>query len=191
MLISQFQVVGRDLCARGLVSSHSGNLSIRLGEHLYITHRSSMLGFLEEHDFVETGINKNDQCTPLASTELRVHRFIYQRTSASAVVHAHPAYAVALSFSEREIVPCDVEGNLLLSKVPVLGWGTTVKTRGLDQEIAEALKESKVVLVRGHGSFAVGQLLEEAYHYTTALEESCRLLYLLKALRIDLSRSNS
>ena len=191
MLISQFQVVGRDLCARGLVSSHSGNLSIRLGEHLYITHRSSMLGYLEEHDFVETGINKNDQCTPLASTELRVHRFIYQRTSASAVVHAHPAYAVALSFSEREIVPCDVEGNLLLSKVPVLGWGTTVKTRGLDQEIAEALKESKVVLVRGHGSFAVGQLLEEAYQYTTALEESCRLLYLLKALRIDLSRSNS
>lgn len=191
MLISQFQVVGRDLCARGLVSSHSGNLSIRLGEHLYITHRSSMLGCLEEHDFVETGINKNDQCTPLASTELRVHRFIYQRTSASAVVHAHPAYAVALSFSEREIVPCDVEGNLLLSKVPVLGWGTTVKTRGLDQEIAEALKESKVVLVRGHGSFAVGQLLEEAYQYTTALEESCRLLYLLKALRIDLSRSNS
>lgn len=191
MLISQFQAVGRDLCARGLVSSHSGNLSIKLGERLFITHRNSMLGCLEEHDFVETGINKNDQSTPLASTELRVHRLIYQRTSVSAVVHAHPAYAVALSFSEREIVPCDVEGNLLLSKVPVLGWGTTVKTRGLDQQIAEALKESKVVLIRGHGSFAIGQLLEEALHYTTALEESCRLLYLLKALRIDLSRGNS
>jgi L-fuculose-phosphate aldolase len=187
MLISQFQAVGRDLCARGLVSSHSGNLSIKLGERVFITHRSSMLGRLEEHDLVETGINKNDRSTPLASTELRVHRFIYKRTSASAIVHAHPGYAVALSFSEREIVPRDVEGNQLLSKVPVIGWGTTVKTRGLDQEIAEALKEFKVVLVRGHGSFAVGQLLEEAYHYTTALEESCRLLYLLKALRIDLS----
>jgi L-fuculose-phosphate aldolase len=40
--------------------------------------------------------------------------------------------------------------------------------------------------VRGHGSFAAGQLLEEAYHYTTTLEESCRLLYLLKALQIKL-----
>ena len=188
MLISQFQAVGRDLCARGLVSSHSGNLSIRLGEHLYITHRNSMLGCLEEHDLVETGINKNDRSTPLASTELQVHRFIYKRTSASAIVHAHPAYSVALSFSEREIIPCDLEGNLLLSKVPVLGWGTTVKTGGLDQEIAEALKESKVVLVRGHGSFATGQLLEEAYHYTTALEESCRLLYLLKTLGIDVTQ---
>ena len=186
MLISQFQAVGRDLCARGLVSSHSGNLSIKLGERLFITHRNSMLGSLAEQDLVETGANKNDRSTPLASTELAVHRSIYKHTCASAIVHAHPAYAVALSFSEREIVPCDVEGNLLLSRVPVLGWETTVKPGELADEIAEALKDYKVVLVRGHGSFAAGQLLEEAYHYTTTLEESCRLLYLLKTLRIDL-----
>jgi L-fuculose-phosphate aldolase len=186
MLISQFQAVGRDLCARGLVSSHSGNLSIRLGEHLYITHRGSMLGCLEEHDLVETRINKNDRFTPLASTELAVHRAIYKRTPASAIVHAHPAHAVTLSFSEQEIIPCDVEGNLLLPRVPVLGWGTTVKPGGCAEEIAEALTTHKIVLVHGHGSFAAGQLLEEAYHYTTTLEESCRLLYLLKALRIKL-----
>ena len=186
MLISQFKTVGQDLCARGLVSSHSGNLSVRMGEHLFITHRGSMLGCLEEHDLVETGINKNDRATPLASSELAIHRSIYKQTSASAIVHAHPAYAVALTFAEQEIVPCDVEGNLLLSKVPVLGWGTTVQPGGLDEEIAEALKEHRVVLVRGHGSFAIGQLLDEAYHYTTALEESCRLLYLLKTLGIGL-----
>lgn len=186
MLISQFQAVGRDLCARGLVSSHSGNLSIRLGERLCITHRSSMLSCLEEHDLVETRINKNDRFTPLASTELAVHRAVYKRTPASAIVHAHPAHAVALSFSEQEIIPCDVEGSLLLPRVPVLGWGTTVKPGGFAEEIGEALATYKIVLVRGHGSFAAGQLLEEAYHYTTTLEESCRLLYLLKALRIEL-----
>ncbi|HEX75414.1 MAG TPA: aldolase [Dehalococcoidia bacterium] len=186
MLISKFQTIGRDLFTRGLVSSHSGNLSIRLGERLFITHRTSMLGCLEEQDLVETGINKNDRSTPLASTELAIHRFVYKRTPASAIVHAHPAYAVALSFSEREIVPCDVEGNLLLSKVPVLGWGMIVRPGELAEEIAEALKEHKIILVRGHGSFAAGQLLEEAYHYTTTLEESCRLLYLLKTLGIDL-----
>jgi L-fuculose-phosphate aldolase len=184
MLISQFQAVGRDLCARGLVASHSGDLSIKLGERLCITHRGSMLSCLEEHDFVETGINKNDRFTPLASTELLVHRAIYKRTSASAIVHAHPAHAVAFSFSEQEIIPCDVEGSLLLSKVPVLGWGTTVKPGELAEEIAETLKTHKIVLVHGHGSFAAAQLLEEAYQYTTALEESCRLLYLLKTLRI-------
>jgi L-fuculose-phosphate aldolase len=145
-----------------------------------------MLGCLEEHDLVETRINKNDRFTPLASTELAVHRAVYKRTPASAIVHAHPAHAVALSFSEQEIIPCDVEGSLLLPRVPVLGWGTTVKPGGFAEEIGEALTTYKIVLVRGHGSFAAGQLLEEAYHYTTTLEESCRLLYLLKVLRIEL-----
>lgn len=185
MLTAQFQTVGRDLCARGLVSSHSGDLSVRIGERLFITHRKSMLGALEEHDLIETGLNRNDRSTPLASTELEVHRAIYRNTSALAIVHSHPVYAMTLSFTEREIDPCDVEGKLLLSKVPVLGHGKTVKPGGLAEQIAEALNEHKVVLVRGHGSFAVGQLLEEAYHYSTALEESCRLLYLLKALNVE------
>jgi L-fuculose-phosphate aldolase len=187
MLIYQFQAVGRDLCARGLVSSHSGNLSIKLGEHLCITHRGSMLSCLEEHDLVETGINKNDRFTPLASTELVVHRAIYKRTSASAIVHAHPAHAVALSFTEKEIIPPDADGSLLLSKVPVLGWQTTIKLGELAEEIAEALKTCKIVLVHGHGSFAAAQLLEEAYQYTSALEASCHLLYLLKTLQIKAS----
>ena len=183
MLIYQFQAVGRDLCARGLVSSHSGNLSIKLGEHLCITHRGSMLSCLEEHDLVETGINKNDRYTPLASTELAVHRAIYKHTSASAVVHAHPAYALALSFTEKEIIPRDADGSSLLLKVPVLGRKTTVKLGDLAEEIAEALNTYKIVLVHGRGSFAAAQLLEEAYQYTSALEASCRLLYLLKTLR--------
>ena len=148
-----------------------------------------MLGCLEEQDLVETGINRNDRNTPLASTELVVHRSIYKLTPASAIVHAHPSYAVALSFTQREIVPCDMEGNLMFAKVPVLGWEMTVKPGELAEEISGALKDHKIVLVRGHGSFATGQLLEEAYHYTTALEESCRLLYLLKALGINLTQS--
>lgn len=184
MLLSQFQTVGQDLCNRGLVSSHSGNLSIKLGERLLITHRGSMLGHLKEQDLVETGIDKNDRFTPLASTELAVHRYIYKRTSALAIVHAHPAYAVALSFSEPGIIPCDFEGGLMIPKVPILDQQEIVKSSELTQEIAEALEEYKIVLVRGHGTFATGQLLEEAYHYTTVLEESCRLLYLLKALQV-------
>jgi L-fuculose-phosphate aldolase len=60
-----------------------------------------------------------------------------------------------------------------------------VKAGDLAEEIAEALKQYKVVLVQGHGSFAASQLLEEAYYYTTVLEQSCRLLYLLKALRVN------
>ena len=109
MILSQFQEVGRNLFAQGLVSLQSGNLSIRLGDSLFITHRGTMLGSIEEGDLVQTGITKNGRATPMASSELPVHRSIYRHTSALSVVHAHPPYAVALSFMEEEIVPRDIE----------------------------------------------------------------------------------
>jgi len=99
MILSQFQTVGHDLFSRGLVSSHTGNLGIRLGDRLIITRRGSKLGCLQENDLIETGISKNDRSTPLASIELAVHRAIYRITSASAIVHAHSPYAIALSLS--------------------------------------------------------------------------------------------
>jgi len=114
-----------------------------------------------------------------------VHRCIYKNTPALAVVHAHPPYAVALSFTEKEIMPPDVEGRALLSKVPILNAEMVGKTVELADEIARLMGEYRVVLVRGHGTFAASQLLEEAYYYTVVLEHSCRLLYLLKALQID------
>ena len=126
-MLSQFQAVGQALFTQGLVSSQGGNLSVKLGEHLVITHRGSALGSIQEGDLVETGINKNNRATPLASRELEAHRCIYQNTSALAVVHAHPPYAVALSFTEKEIIPCDVEGRALLSRVPILSTEMVVE----------------------------------------------------------------
>ncbi|OGN98074.1 MAG: hypothetical protein A2Z77_03660 [Chloroflexi bacterium RBG_13_51_36] len=184
-MLSQFQAIGQALFTQGLVSPQGGNLSVKLGEHLVITHRGSALGSIQEGDLVETGICKNNRATPLASTELEVHRCIYKSTSALAVVHAHPPYAVALSFTEKEIVPRDVEGRALLARVPILSAGKEVKAAKLAERIARLLSECRVVLVRGHGSFAASQLLEEAYYYTVVLEQSCRLLYLLKALQVN------
>jgi L-fuculose-phosphate aldolase len=184
-MLSQFQAIGQALFTQGLVSPQGGNLSVKLGERLVITHRGSALGSIQEGDLVETGISKNNRATPLASTELEVHRCIYKNTPALAVVHAHPPYAVALSFTEKEIVPPDVEGRALLSKVPILCTGEEWKPGDLADEIARLLTECRVVLVRGHGTFAASQLLEEAYYNTVVLEHSCRLLYLLRALRVD------
>ena len=184
MILAQFQSVGRDLFNRGLVSSNGGNLSIRLGERIIITRRGSRLGCLEEHDLIETGISKNDRFTPLASVELPVHRAIYQQTPAQAIIHAHPPHVVALSLTETEIVPNDTEGLSIVERVPVVGWHTEVKPGGLADVIVQALKQSRIVMVHGHGNFAIGQLLEEAHNYTAALEESCQVICLLKSLKV-------
>ncbi len=184
MILSRFQTVGRGLFAGGLVSSSGGNMSIRMGDSIIITRRGSMLDCLEEHDLIETGVSRNSRSTPLASIELPVHRAIYQATKALAIVHAHPPHAVALSLTETKIVPSTVDGLSAIGTVPVLGWNMEVKAGCLAEEIAQALKQHNIIMVHGHGSFATSQLLEDAYNFTTILEESCRILCLLRSLQV-------
>jgi L-fuculose-phosphate aldolase len=160
-------------------------MSVRLGERIIITRRGSQLGCLEEHDLIETGIRKNDRNTPLASTELATHRAIYQATPALAIVHAHPPHAVALSLVETEIVPNDTEGRDMMPRILVVGWNMQVKPGGLADVISHALKPCRIVVAYGHGSFAIGQLLEEAHNCTTMLEASCRVICLFKSLNVN------
>lgn len=182
MILAQFQSVGRDLFTRGLVSSNSGNLSIRLGDRIFITRRGCLLSSLQENDLIETGIERNSRTTPLASIELPVHRAIYKATQAQAIVHAHPPHAIALSLTDHEIEPTGAEEISQIGKIPVVGWHIAAKPGGLADVIAEALAENRIIMVHGHGSFAVGQLLDEAYNLTTALEQMSQILCLLKSL---------
>ncbi|MBM2826136.1 MAG: AraD [Dehalococcoidia bacterium] len=183
MFLSQFQAVGYDLVVRGL-TSYSGNMSIRVGDHLIITRRGCMLSRLTDMDLIETGIDRNDRATPSASPEIAFHRAIYRATQAQAIVHAHPPTAVALSFIEDTIVPIDTEGKLSLGRVPVIGKDGNPDLKALVEEASESFCGHNSVIVRGHGSFAAGQLLEEAYQWTTTLEESCRVLWMLKMLTL-------
>ncbi len=181
-MLKEFQKIGRDLFLTGLNSSHSGNMSVRSGDRIFITRRGAMLGQLGAEDIIETGLWKNDSKVVLASTEIGIHRAIYQSTSALAVVHAHPPHAVALSLLTDDIIPIDSEGAYLLHRVPVLSAVHTIGSKELEKSLPEALKEYKVAVVRGHGSFAIGQLLEEAYQWTSSLESSCRIICLYRAL---------
>ncbi len=184
MILNQFQSIGRLLFSRGLVSSQSGNLSIRMGDRLIITRRGSNLGALQEKDLIETGISKNDRATPLASVELSIHRAIYQNTQAKAVVHAHPTHVTALSLTLKEISSEHLENFCDLGPVPVIGSDVQAKASQIPDIIAGTLKNHRIVAVYGHGSFSIGQLLEEAYNCTTGLEEASEILCLLKAIHV-------
>ena len=182
-IYEQFKEIGRDLYDADMISSHGGNLSIRLGDRLIIKRRGAMLGRLKPHDLIETGIEKNDSGVALASTELLVHRTIYMQTPALAVVHCHPRTAIAFSLSRDEIVPVDNEASYLLKKVPVIWEEFASGTPEMANKVAKALQSYKIIMLRGHGSFATGQTLDEAFHWSSTLEESCQIA--LKAKLIN------
>ena len=180
MRVAEFQKVGQDLFSRGLVSSHGGNLSVRIADRVIITRRGCQLNHLTERDLVETGVAWNDRATPSASSELAIHRMIYQRTRAHAIVHAHPIITLALSLQGDAILPIDSEGQVNLNRVPIVGEGVIAEVRDVVEELASALLQHRIVIVRGHGSFATGQLLDEAHRWTSVLEDSCRLIHAVR-----------
>lgn len=173
-----FKQVGRELFLAGLITSHGGNMSVRAGDRIFITRRGSMLANLEDKDIVETGLEEGDTGDGLASRELVVHRAIYRLTPSLAVVHAHPRYSIVLSLSRDEILPVDSEGSYLLERVPVVTAQQTIGSAEVARLVPPALQLSKIVMLRGHGSFAAGQSLEDAYQWTSSLEASSQILYL-------------
>src|SRR5512136_1047641 len=174
-IYEMFRDIGRDMFESNMISSHGGNLSIRLGDRVVIKRRGAMLGNLKPHDLIETGIEKNDSGVALASTELLVHRTVYMKTPALAICHCHPRTAIAFSLSRDELVPIDNEASYLLKRVPVVTEEFPSGTPEMAHKVAEALKNYKIIMLRGHGSFATGQTLDEAFHWSSTLEESCQI----------------
>jgi L-fuculose-phosphate aldolase len=181
-IYEMFREIGRDLYTANMISSHGGNLSIRLGDRLIIKRRGSMLGNLKPHDLIETRLDKNDSGVALASTELLVHRAVYLNTPALAICHCHPRTAIAFSLSRDEIVPIDNEASYLLKKVPVVTEEFASGTPQMAGKVAEALKNYKVIMLRGHGTFAIGQTLDEAFFWSSTVEEACQIMLYTKQI---------
>ena len=181
-IYEMFREIGRDLYTANMISSHGGNLSVRLGDRVIIKRRGAMLGSLKPHDLIETRLDKNDSGVALASTELLVHRTIYLNTPALAVCHCHPRTAVSFSLSREEIIPIDNEASYLLKKIPVITEEFASGTPQMANKVADALKNYKIIMLRGHGSFATGQTLDDAFFWSSTLEEACQIMLFTKQI---------
>jgi L-fuculose-phosphate aldolase len=179
-----FARVGHDLWISGAVSSHGGNMSARVGEdRLLITRSGSQLGHLGPDDIVETTVGAcDDPRDERCSVELVVHRAIYARTDARAIVHAHTIHTIVRSLVTDSIVPPDSESLLRLTDVPVVVARESIGSAEAGDRLAEALKERRIAVLRGHGPFARGETLEEAFQAVSCLEASCEMLDWLDAI---------
>jgi len=180
-LFKQFKDIGRDLFTRGLVSSHAGNMSVRIGNTLYVTARGTMLGRLKQTDIIR--LTDKEDTSPKASSETPIHRSIYNNTDTHSIIHTHPPYGTLLSMIEDVFIPLDWEGSFLLKKVPVLVLQKNIHIEEKCLMIGRLMKNHKAILIRGHGSFVRGNSLEEAYMLTSSLESSAFFVYNLKYIQ--------
>lgn len=52
----------------------------------------------------------------------------------------------------------------------------------MPNKVAEALMNSKVIMLRGHGTFATWQTLDEAFFWSSTVEEAAQIMLYTKQI---------
>lgn len=177
MYAGDFERIGKRLFAEHLAGGNFGNLSVRKGDGFYIKRSGAYLDTATEPVFVPF----SGAVTPGASSEFRVHREVYKKTAHCAIVHAHPPAAVALSLLRDEVHPEDSEGKMFCPVIMVVGGEPG--SQEIADSVSDAMSRSNLVIARGHGTFAAGKTLDEAYILTSLAEHACRVLWYKQAWR--------
>jgi L-fuculose-phosphate aldolase len=163
---------GKLLFERRLISGWGGNLSCRAGKKDFlITGQHAPLGFLTPKDLVrvdQTGkpVKKNQR----ASSETPMHMAVYAGTDAQVIVHVHPPMVLAFSLTHDHFAPVSFEEKYTIGEVPIIPQDTPTVTR--PERVVEELQYHPVVIIKGHGTVAIGKTLQEAFLFTDLLEEA-------------------
>jgi L-fuculose-phosphate aldolase len=174
---------GKKMVEGGLVCAHAGNISKRVGNAMLISMRGSMLDELEEK-IVQVPLNPPSPLDHIASSELPMHRAIYQQTEAMAVFHGHGRFSIieSLTADAGHITPEDSESAYYLPVIPIIEGESG--TAELGHAAAVALKEHRGALIRGHGVVTRGASVEEAYAILAVIEQACHIRYHLALARL-------
>ena len=163
---------GKLLFERRLISGWGGNLSCRFGKNEFlITGQHAPLGFLTRNDLVRIAADgKPIRKYQRASSETPMHLAVYAGTDAQAIVHVHPPMVLAFSLAHESFVPVSFEEKYTIGEVPIIPQDTPTVTK--PEKVVDELKYHPVVIVKGHGTVAIGKDFQEAFLFTDLLEEA-------------------
>ncbi len=178
-MLEDFQDLGRDMFLSGLVSSHTGSMSMRDGDRVTMSRRTARLGRLTADDLIEFDVE--GACPDDAPEEAVVHQAIYRATEAQAVVFARPPATLAMALIDDRLSPANGEGAESLGTAPVLLSQRPLGSNDVAQLVARALRVSRVAALRGQGVFAWGDDLEDAFHMVSLLEEMCKINHIYRS----------
>lgn len=185
----QLAAVAAESYRLGLQSQRSGNLSARIepGQRFLITRTGAQMGNLRaEQDFVLAEVEGT--VPPHASSEALVHQRVYQLTGHSAILHTHPpcAIAMAIALGKIPLVYNEARAVFKNGRAVVVIDSAAAEEGGEDPAvIARSLKNTEVVMVKGHGLFVAGQELESCLYLSSLLEINARICSIIETHRVN------
>ncbi len=167
----------RWLRVHGLNDSHSGNASVRDGDRVLVTPSGCCADTLGADDLLECPVDGPP--APGSSLDAPLHLAVYRAApGATAVLHSHGVHTLALTLPGGDFRPVDFEGQYYFPTVPVIDIPYADYVDTAPDAVSAALASHRVAVVRGHGIYARGATLDEAYKWTCSLEHSARIAWL-------------
>ncbi|HWS87923.1 MAG TPA: aldolase [Pyrinomonadaceae bacterium] len=176
---------------RGYAFGSTGNISVRVGEQVWITPTGKSLKGLNPGHLALVSLDGESLNENRPSKEFPFHLAVYtRREDVRAVVHLHTLYSVALScledFDEANPLPPLTPYYFMrvapLAVLPYFRPGSS----GLAEAVGRAAPAHNCMLLRNHGVVCAGASLSEAVDRAEELEQTARLHFLLRGERVRL-----
>jgi len=163
-----------------------GSISCKIDKDKFIINRKDAIFDEMDDDSTIVLHHKKDYRWKDASMDSLIHSNIYQAFSeAKFIAYSMPPYATAYASRYSKIYPEDYFGYKHLGEISVYDpkvfedWYERA-----DIEIPKRMKETgrNFVLIRGYGVYVYDRDINMLAKTTALIENSCRILYLAKAL---------
>jgi ribulose-5-phosphate 4-epimerase/fuculose-1-phosphate aldolase len=162
-----------------------GHVSVRSAEDpgAFLLSRNLAPGLVEADDVQLIGLDGGTDDPRPSYLELYIHAEVYRaRPDVRAVVHSHSPAVIPFGVSRTPLRPVLHMAGFLAPDVPVFEARDTlgpasdllVRSAASGAALARSLGQAAVVLMRGHGSTAVGASLEEAVYRAVYTEVNAR-----------------
>ena len=181
---AELVAIARSLYSRGYTFGTAGNISVRLEDRIVVSPTNSSFGDLSVDDLAEVHWNGEALPGPRPSKEAHFHLAAYRaRPDARAVVHLHSCYATAVSCLEdldlTDAMPVYTPYYAMrLPCLPVVDYAPPGDP-ALGPSVEAAASKSQALLLRNHGSIAIGRSLKDASALAEEIEEQAKLYFLL------------
>lgn len=181
---NQLVAAARSLYQRGYTFGTAGNISVRIGDSIFISPTNSSFGTLSVEDLAEAGLNGEVRPGAAPSKEVHFHLAAYRaRAQAGAVLHLHSCHATAIACLEdldvRDALPIYTPYYAMrLPCLPVVDYYPPGDP-ALGPAVEEAAALSPALLLRNHGVITIGKTVQDATALAEEIEEQARLYFLL------------
>lgn len=170
-----------------LAMGPGGSISARLkgSDVIYVKPSGFVLSELRPEDFVGVNVHTLEVVEGEHKPSMEIAMLAYchrAREDVNAVVHAHPAFSIALG-------ACDVDPNLPMypDHAVFLGDIATIHfllpgTEELAEEVARAARNHDCILLKNHGVVTLGGSLRDAFYRLEIMEQSAKIILFSKLL---------